>query len=952
MVEPRMTASRFALQALIVFLIVSVGVVVLEIFEQSGWITGLTESAARLGLWCLLLGAITINMRRNRSSPPGIWYAVLFMTLCVTFGLALQVVRDVEALAHVPLIGGSGSFNHLLEKIAFSGTCCGIVLLSFLLLSSVERVSEELKEANERLRKEAIERTSAEETLRRNEQRLKAALNATKTSCWDVNLTTGELVSTRPSVDWLGYPPEEIPSSRNWWKSLIHPDDVEVSLEALADHLEGRAEYYECEYRVRSRSGAWCWSLDRGMVVERDENGAPARIVGTDTDITESRQAKQELEQANRELRREIANREHIEKRETQLGRIVEESLDEIFIFDAQTLRFLYVNRGGRENIGYSMDELSVLTPLDLKPELTLKTFTEITAPLVNGEQNRVEFETVHRRKDESQFNIEAHLQLAELDNKLVFVAHIRDITDRERAAEELRDSESRMRTMLESSPVCIKIVDLDSRLQYMSAAGRNQLKISDVRPYYGRTFPPELYPESMRAIATEHLNRAKEGEASTVECCILDTAGGELWYDTTFAPARNTEDQIEHVMVTSVNITERKQAEEALRKSNSHLGETLTKLTETQEQVIQQERLRALGQMASGVAHDLNNTLSPIVSFTEIVLMNDELSTEMRRHLEHVQTAAWDAAAVVKRLRDFHDPRSKEGIVTVAVNLKELVAQIPELTRPRWRDDAQRTGRDIQFKLDLDGEPFVNGPPSELREVFVNLVFNAVGALPSGGKITLRLRRTAECAVVEVIDTGIGMTAEIAAHCFEPFFTAMGPEGTGLGLSVCHGIVERHGGRFEIDTAVGHGTTMRVLLPLSVQDERCAPERETADVLPSHRVLYIDDDPRLRTLVAMLLKQLGQQVDVAPGGAAGVEMFQANHYDVVITDLGMPEIDGLEVTRIVKATRHKLPVIMLTGWGSEFRPEQYDVGVEPDQLMAKPLTLTKLREALELAFA
>ncbi len=399
-------------------------------------------------------------------------------------------------------------------------------------------------------------------------------------------------------------------------------------------------------------------------------------------------------------------------------------------------------------------------------------------------------------------------------------------------------------------------------------------------------------------------------------------------------------------------DIIECEQAEEALWGSNRHLEQTLAELKQTQEQVIQQERLRALGQMASGVAHDLNNSLSPVLGYAEMIAAAPDVPEDLRKWAGFIETGARDAAIVVERLREFYRPRNPDETGHETVDLKELMAQIPELTRPKWRDEAQRTGRNIEFELDLEGEPLVNGVPAELREVLTNLVFNAVDAMPSGGAITLRLRGAAEFAVIEVTDTGLGMIDDVAGRCFEPFFTAKGSEGSGLGLSVCHGIVKRGGGRFEIDTQPGRGTTMRIFWPLAVQEQLARPEEPMAGALPSRKVLYIDDDPRLRQLVSTLLEQLGQQVDRADGGPTGLEMIRANDYDLVITDLGMPEIDGCEVTRIVKTDRPNMPVIMVTGWGAPSRQARVDGAVEPDQIVSKPLTLSKLREALEKGFA
>lgn len=416
------------------------------------------------------------------------------------------------------------------------------------------------------------------------------------------------------------------------------------------------------------------------------------------------------------------------------------------------------------------------------------------------------------------------------------------------------------------------------------------------------------------------------------------------FWARLDGAVFRTAEDKQIQLRLAITDVTQQRLAKEALRESHDQLREAIDELKRTQEQVIRQERLRALGEMASGIGHDLNNTLTPILGYSEMLRLEPELPETAREYLKWIETGARDAVAVVARVRKFHqEEHTTERHEPLRV--AELLTDVAALTRPKWRDEAHRTGRDIELDLQLDDVPPVLGHPAELREVLTNLVLNAVDALPKGGRITLQLRRTHEAVVIEVVDTGVGMAADVRVKCFEPFFSTKGLDGTGLGLSVCHGIVERHGGRFEVDSAPGHGTTFAIHLPIAAETPSDEPH-EPEPPLPSRRVLYIDDDPRLRVVIAEMLGRLGQQVDVAEGGEKGFEMFHANDYDVVVTDLGMPNVDGTMVTRIIKTTQSKKPVIMLTGWASG--PESQLPSEAPDVVLSKPVTIRQLREALE----
>jgi len=513
---------------------------------------------------------------------------------------------------------------------------------------------------------------------------------------------------------------------------------------------------------------------------------------------------------------------------------------------------------------------------------------------------------------------------------------------------ESLQATETRYRMLMESANDAIFVADaetgmlLDANQKAQELIGRSseeirQMHQSDLHPAEEREYYTEIFKQAVAQdggfIGDLHVVH-RDGHTIPIEISSsVITIDGKRLIQGIFR-----------------DLTEHRRSLQELQTSKRRLEEALDELTQTQHQVIQQERLRALGQMASGIAHDLNNSLSPVLGYAELMASAPDLPDHLREWLDCIQTGARDAAAVVERLREFYRPEPAGAIIEV-VSLDDVLRQIPELTRPKWRDEAQRTGRSIAFELKVEDPVIVLGNSSELRELLTNLIFNAVDAMPSGGRITLSLDATAECAIVEVADSGVGMTEDVAGRCFEPFFTTKGTEGTGLGLSVCHGIIQRHGGQIEIDTRPGRGTTFRIVLPLA--ENSGSPElKEVKAPLPKHRLLYIDDDHRLREVVLTLLEQLGQQVDLADGGATGLEMVQTHDYDVVVTDLGMPEIDGREVTRIIRSIRPETPIIMVTGWGSHLSRVRIDAAVEPDQLVAKPVTLSKLRKALEKVFA
>ena len=382
--------------------------------------------------------------------------------------------------------------------------------------------------------------------------------------------------------------------------------------------------------------------------------------------------------------------------------------------------------------------------------------------------------------------------------------------------------------------------------------------------------------------------------------------------------------------------------------------------LRQTQEAVMQQERLRALGQMASGIAHDINNAVSPVALYTDSLLESEpNLSPRTRQCLEVTQRAIEDVAHTVGRMREFYRQGGPDMPFT-EVDLNRLVPQVIDLTRARWSDMPQQRGIVIDVKTSLAPKlPALSGIESEIREALTNLVFNAVDAMPEGGTMTLRTSPEARRFDVARIRAcpnrsdrhrrrhGRGYTQR---RCLEPFFTTKGERGTGLGLAMVYGVAQRHGAEIEIESAPGQGATVRMSFPVAVARDEAKPG--APNFLPSRmRILVVDDDPLLIRSLRDALEGDGHKVTTASGGQEGIDMFRSmqlrpDSFDVVITDLGMPYVDGRKVAGAVKAASPSTPVILLTGWGQRLVAEN-DVPPHVDHVLDKPPKLRKLREAL-----
>ena len=413
---------------------------------------------------------------------------------------------------------------------------------------------------------------------------------------------------------------------------------------------------------------------------------------------------------------------------------------------------------------------------------------------------------------------------------------------------------------------------------------------------------------------------------------------------------AKGLSKPVEKIVAGSVeNLTRRKQAEEDLRESNRELEKALNELKATQQQVIQQERLSAIGQMASGIAHDFNNTLTPILGFAELLLQSDKLldnKVETRRCLEMLRTSAKDAASVVSRLREFYRPAETDEEFPV-VDLAKIVQQAVSLTEPKWRNQTQAKGLTIEVTVNAKATPYVAGEESALREVLTNLIFNAVDAMPQGGRLLLETSIDGDDAIVRVRDTGTGMTESVRQRCLEPFFSTKGERGTGLGLSMVYGIVERHRGKLEIESAAGQGTTFIIRLPQAEMSDAPAAVTPGTRSKSSLNVLLVDDEPRVLEVVSAYLRFDGHSVSTAASGREALEKFRRNQFDLVVLDRVMPEMSGDQTARFIKQVNPDIPVIMLTGFGALIEVSGSQKAAV-DVVVSKPVTLDALRQTIE----
>ena len=374
-------------------------------------------------------------------------------------------------------------------------------------------------------------------------------------------------------------------------------------------------------------------------------------------------------------------------------------------------------------------------------------------------------------------------------------------------------------------------------------------------------------------------------------------------------------------------------------------------------EQFSQVEKLSALGELASGVAHDFNNTLAGILGRAQLLQRTSD-AEKIKRGLDIIIKTAEDGAKTVKRIQDFARQRRDHDFELVSID--QILMDASEITRPRWKNCAEASNIHITLDLQIGSDALVMGDDSELREVLVNMVFNAIDAMPEGGTLSLSSRTVNESVILKVVDSGVGMYPEVRSRIFDPFFTTKGKAGLGLGLAVSFGIIRRHGGTIEVESQYGRGTEFRITLPLAKLAEKgvAAVEQAASEVTTSlppalslppqergrMRLLVVDDEDFVRDLLGEMLEGEHCDVYLAGGGSEALSVFREMEFDGVFTDVGMPGMSGWELAREIRQINTRVPIAVITGWGEAVgSKEQRAAGV--NWVVAKPFTADRIAE-------
>jgi signal transduction histidine kinase/CheY-like chemotaxis protein len=415
-------------------------------------------------------------------------------------------------------------------------------------------------------------------------------------------------------------------------------------------------------------------------------------------------------------------------------------------------------------------------------------------------------------------------------------------------------------------------------------------------------------------------------------------------------------------ILSNAISYNELKKSEKLLKKktqeltmTNKKLERAYDELQSTQENLIRVEKLKALGEMAAGIAHDFNNVLAAILGRVQLLKMQikptrgkqekRKSALNLKASLEVMEKASLDGAETVRRIQEFSRIRTDDKDF-IQVNINELIENTLEFTKVRWKNEAESKGIKVKIKKEFSPLAPITGIPSELREVFTNLVNNALDAIPEGGEIRIKTFMYNNHAVVKIEDTGTGIPKDTKGRIFDPFFTTKGVKSTGLGLSVSYGIINRHRGTITAASKEGKGTIFSIRLPIPEETGKQEDNEEKLTCMSRNqkkaRILVIEDEGDVRQLLSDILTEDGHEVEIASDGNHGIEMFGRKEFDLVLTDLGMPGMSGWQVAEKIKALNGRVPISVITGWNVELKESELK-SKKVDFVIKKPFKIDQL---------
>jgi len=756
--------------------------------------------------------------------------------------------------------------------------------------------------------RDITERRRAAEELAQSERRYASLVHASSQMVWRASADGQVLLGDHP--DWVKFTGQSCAESeRDGWLNAVHPED-HPRIAALWREILADPRPAEAEFRLRTVSGEYRHIFAGGVPV-RSDAGEVVEWIGVCTDVTEQRRA-------------ELALRES----EARFRSMAESAPIGIYLSDVNS-RGLYLNPTLERLLGMSLEQSHTGWAEGIHPEDRERVLSSWHAAVEALELWRSSHRTVLPDGTVHWMDVQA-APIWDEERHLGFVGMVHDVTEYKRLEQALRDSERRFRVMAEFSPLGICLTDAAGEHVYSNAAWQRQLGLPDAALTRGGWIHA-LHPDDRDRVATNWMKAAKEGQPYQARHRWVHPDGTIVHAQVHFSPIREGSDLLGFVGV----------------------GEDVTERLALEQQVLQSQKMEAIGNLAGGIAHDFNNMLAVINGYSELLLAGLRPGAPMQAYVAEISKAGDRAANLTRQLLAFS---RKQLLETKVLDLNDVVQKVDRMLR-------RLIGEDIELVTLLDpGLGRVKADPGQVEQVLMNLAVNARDAMPQGGRLLLRTRNAeareiravtvagGSYVVVEVEDTGCGMQPEVLEHIFEPFFTTKEQgRGTGLGLATVYGIVKQSGGYIDVASEPGAGSRFTIYLP-QVEEQAPAEEGFTQRVLPSgsETILLVEDEPMVRAMVRTVLAECGYTVLEAMQGDDALRLAEEHEGPIhlLLTDVVMPRMSGRELAERLTAQRPDTQVLFMSGYTDD-AVMRHGVEDAEMELLQKPFTHLALAQRI-----
>ncbi len=784
------------------------------------------------------------------------------------------------------------------------------------------------------------ERKKAEEALRRSEERLRLAMEATSDGLWDFDLPTGQVYWSPRCYAMLGYEPNEFPMSFAKWLELMHPDEREAAWKNVEEQVTRGDGSFVVEFRCAMKQGGWRWIMSRGKTVERDGEGRPLRMIGTHADIEDRKRAEEKLDEWR-----------------ALMHYIIRHDPNAIAVFD-DTLRYIFASERYLHDYQVREEDVIGKSHYDVFPGMPER-WKLVHRRVLKGAVESGEDDGIERpdgRVDVVRWECWPWYTAEGDVGGMILYSKV--ITERKLAEQKLRESEARYRLLAENSTDVIWVMDLQGRFQYVSPS------VFQLRGYT----PEEVTRQPLEEVVCESsLQRIREDMARAIRQARGEQPvavslteveqprkdGTTVWTEVSAKLIFDDNGNSVGIQGVSRDITERKRAE-SIR-------------LEMERRLLHAQKLESLGVLAGGIAHDFNNLLMAMIGNLDMAMLDLSPLSSARSSIEQAVNAAKRAADLTRQMLAYS---GKGRFITTCLNLSELVEENVHMLR-------SAVLKNVVLNLRLEKElPSILADAGQMQQIVMNLITNASEAIGGRPGVVVLSTGTSECdeeylgasaleekpapgrfVWVEVEDTGCGMNVDTRQRLFDPFFSTKFP-GRGLGMSAVLGIVRGHKGAIMVDSEPQRGTTIRVLFPEAAIEKGDARSKDDGGTLwagerektaSRETILVVDDEEMVRDLCRSMMKRLGYDTLAAVDGAEAVEVFRehADSISAVVLDLTMPRMDGIAAFDEMLRLRPDVKVIMSSGYSRQEAVEKFgNKGVAG--FLEKPFHLAALSQELK----